>query len=202
MNKNSWQSLMRAMGIPPSIECFEKLKKAYSEKHRFYHTAKHIEAMLNHLDSTVELSEHPHELELAIWFHDAIYKPFSSKNELDSAEWAKEFLTDNKYSSDGAERVYNLIMATQHNVEINSVDEQLIVDIDLTILGASPTVYEQFEQNIRKEYKLVPSIIYRKKRKELLKSFLSKQSIYNLDYFKEKYENSARLNIKKAIEAL
>ncbi|MCW9028665.1 MAG: hypothetical protein OQJ80_07020 [Kangiella sp.] len=202
MNKNRWQSLMRAMGMPPSVECFEKLKKAYSEKHRFYHTAKHIEAMLNHLDSAVELAEHPHELELAIWFHDAIYKPFSSTNELDSAKWAKEFLTDHQYSSDGVERVYNLIMATQHNVEVNSVDEQLIVDIDLTILGASPTVYEQFEQNIRKEYKLVPSIIYRKKRKELLKSFLSKPSIYNLDYFKEKYESAAGMNIEKTIEVL
>lgn len=93
-------------------------------------------------------------------------------------------------------------MATQHNVEVNSVDEQLIVDIDLTILGASPTVYDQFEENIRKEYRLVPSIIYRKKKKELLKSFLSKQSIYNLGYFKEKYENAARMNIKRAIEAL
>lgn len=188
--------------MPPSIECFEKLYQAYSEKHRFYHTAQHIEAMLDHLDSTVALSEHPHELELAIWFHDAIYKPFSSTNELDSAKWAKEFLTDNQYSSDGTERVYNLIMATQHNVEVNSVDEQLIVDIDLTILGASATVYDQFEQNIRKEYKLVPSIIYRKKRKELLKSFLSKQSIYNLDYFKEKYEKAARINIKRVIEVL
>ncbi len=193
---------MSAMGMPPSNECFEKLQKAYSEKHRFYHTTKHIEAMLNHLDSTVELSEHPHELELAIWFHDAIYKPFSSTNEFDSAKWAKEFLTDNQYSSDGEERVYKLIMATQHNVEVNSVDEKLIVDIDLTILGASSTVYEQFVQNIRQEYKLVPSIIYRKKRKELLKSFLSKSSIYNLDYFKEKYEKAARMNIKRAIEAL
>ncbi|ACV25618.1 HD domain-containing protein [Kangiella koreensis] len=202
MNKDRWEALMRALGMAPSVECFEKLHKAYSEKHRFYHTTKHIDAMLNHLDRTVELSEHPNELELAIWFHDAIYKPFSSTNELDSAKWAKEFLIDNQYSRDGAERVYNLIMATQHNVEVNSDDKQLIVDIDLTILGASPTVYDQFEENIRKEYRLVPSIIYRKKRKDLLKSFLSKPSIYNLDYFQEKYESAARANLEKAIEIL
>ncbi len=49
---------------------------------------------------------------------------------------------------------------------------------------------------------MVPSFIYRKKRKELLKSFLQKDSIYSFDYFKLKYENIARLNIDRAIQAL
>lgn len=158
--------------------------------------------MFRHFDIVKDIAERPAELELAIWFHDAIYKPFSKNNELNSAEWAKEFSLSNGYYMEGAERIHSLIMATQHNGIVQDKDQKLIVDIDLTILGASPEIYDEFERNVRKEYKMVPTFIYRKKRKELLMSFLSKVSIYNLDYFKEKYENIARYNIKRAIEML
>lgn len=195
MNTNRWEALMSALGFKASFDCYEALYAAYSEKHRFYHTVKHIEAMLRHYDVVKDLAERPAEVELAIWFHDAIYKPFSKSNELDSAEWAKEFSLSNGYDLEGAERVHSLIMATLHNGAVQDKDQQLIVDIDLTILGASPEVYDEFERNVRKEYKMVPTFIYRKKRKELLKSFLNNTSIYSLDYFKEKYENVARHNM-------
>lgn len=193
---------MRALSLEPSIECYTALCEAYSEKHRFYHTGKHIDAMLGHFDSVQGLSERPGELELAIWFHDAIYKPLSSKNEIDSAKWAQTFLCANDYDQDGVERVVGLIMATIHNGDVQGSEEKLIVDVDLTILGSPEEVYDQFERNVRKEYRLVPSLIYRKKRKELLKAFLTMDSIYNTDHFKNKYEAMARGNINRAIEML
>ena len=204
MNKNRWESLMNALELSASPDCYDALYAAYSEQHRFYHTVNHIEAMLWHYDAVKDLAERPSELELAIWFHDAIYKPLSKSNELDSAEWAKEFLLSNGFDQEGAGRVFGLIMATLHNGEDkNKVkDQKLIVDIDLTILGASPEVYEEFERNVRKEYKMVPWFIYRRKRKELLKSFLNSASIYSLDHFKDKYENVARKNIGRAIKML
>lgn len=202
MNKDRWVALMSALEFKASIECYEALCVAYSERHRFYHTIKHIEAMLGHYDAVIDLAERPAEVELAIWFHDAIYKPFSKSNELDSAEWAKEFSLSNGYDLEGAERVHSLIMATLHNGETQDRDQKLIVDIDLTILGAPPDVYDEFERNVRKEYKMVPSFIYRKKRKELLKSFLDNASIYSLKYFKDRYENVARHNINRAIKML
>ncbi|VUD46208.1 hypothetical protein TDB9533_00777 [Thalassocella blandensis] len=193
---------MSALEFKASSDCYDALFAAYSEKHRFYHTAKHIEAMLKHFDAVKDLAERPAELELAIWFHDAIYKPFSKSNEYDSATWAKEFSLSNNYDLDGAERVHRLIMATLHNGGVDNKDQKLIVDIDLTILGASPEIYEEFEQNVRKEYRFVPAFVYRKKRKELLESFLNSASIYNLEYFKNKYENTARDNISRAIQLL
>lgn len=202
MTKSRWHKLISAMGLPPSDVCFEALVKAYSERHRHYHTGQHIEAMLHHFDLTSDLAEHPNEMELAIWFHDAIYKPFSSSNEKDSADWAKDFLVTHNYNKNGIERIYRLIMATQHAGMIEQNDEQLIVDIDLTILGTKAHVYDEFERNVRKEYRFVPFFIYRKKRKQLLASFLAQDSIYHLQYFKEKYENIARNNIKRAISTL
>jgi len=193
---------MNAMGLPQSPEVYDALHAAYSEKRRFYHTVDHIDAMLTHVDGVKDIAERPEELELAIWFHDAIYKPLSKTNELDSANWAQAFLASHGYGEAGIARVHNLIMATLHNGSVKSHDAQLIVDIDLAILGALPAVYDQFERNVRKEYRLVPWFIYRKKRKDLLQSFLSSASIYNLDPFKEKYESTARYNIGRAIDML
>jgi len=202
MTKNRWKLLMKAMVFEPSLDCYDALDTAYTEKHRFYHTTQHIKAMLNHFDAVIEFVEKPFEMELAIWFHDAIYKTFSKTNELDSAKWAQNFLMAQDYDEKGIERIFNLIMATQHKGEQKTNDEKLIVDIDLTILGTSPEVYDEFERKIRKEYKLVPTFIYRKKRKQLLQSFLNNDSIYNLDCFKDKFESAARKNIKKAILSL
>lgn len=202
MNQTRWQTLMSALGLPPSAACYDTLHAAYSEKHRFYHTVDHIDAMLTHFDGVKEIAEKPEELELAIWFHDAIYKPLSKTNELDSANWAQAFLTAHSYGKADIERVHNLIMATMHNGNVKTPDEHLIVDIDLAILGAPPEVYDQFERNVRKEYRLVPGFIYRKKRKELLRSFLSSGSIYNLELFNERYEDQAKQNLRSAIGTL
>ena len=202
MTNERWKALMKSLGLSPANDMYESLSRAYSEKHRFYHTCKHIDAMLNHFDKMGAIAKNPAELELAIWFHDAIYKPFSSKNEYKSALWARDFLLSNSYEQEGTERVYNLIMATLHNKPVKNSDEKLIVDIDLTILGASPEIYDEFEHNVRNEYRLVPGFIFRSKRKALLKSFLERESIYNFNYFKDKFETSARENIKRTISKL
>lgn len=202
MNEERWQNLMLAMRLKPSTNCFNELVSAYNEKHRHYHTQKHIEAMLKHFDNTKNLAKAPLEIELAIWFHDAIYKPFSSSNELDSANWARDFLLEQNYSQDGIDRIHKMIMSTLHNGQAKAADEQLIVDIDLTILGTTESVYDEFERNVRKEYKLVPWLIYKRKRKEILEGFLQQENIYKTSFYQERFEDQARINLSRAIQAL
>lgn len=200
--KTRWTALMNRMGLDENAETYEALIKLYSEKHRFYHNLTHIEAALIHLENTSELAQHLSEIEIALWFHDAIYAPFSTTNELDSANLAVDFLTKNQVNKDIVNRVYQLIMATEHNVELKSSDEKLMVDIDLSILGCSAKHYEQFECNVRKEYKWVPYFLYKKKRKEILQSFLERERIYHHQYFFERLEQQARINLKNAISLL
>ncbi len=202
MNLDRWNKLTASLGLPLSNECFNALVLAYSENHRHYHNVKHIEAMLKHFDKVRDLSGYPDELELAIWFHDAIYKPFSSSNEYDSAVWAKNFLITDGYNACGVDRVFNLIMATLHNGKAKEQDEKLIVDIDLSILGTPASVYGDFEKNVRKEYRFVPWFVYRKKRKEILGMFLDMSRIYHTDYFYDKYEAVARVNLEQAFAGL
>ncbi len=202
MDLERWQQLMGKLDISLNEDTYHALVKVYSEKHRRYHTGAHIDATLKHLDTVTDLANDSCEIEIALWFHDAIYKPFSASNELDSAVWASNFLSDNEVAKDRIDRVYNLIMATLHTAETKGNDQLLMVGIDLSILGAKPAVYDQFEKDVRYEYKFVPYFLYRKKRKEILDSFLERDRIYQYDFFYEKLEKQAKINLKNAIDSL
>ncbi len=202
MDKSKWLELMSRVGLVENLRTYNELLSIYNQKHRHYHNVNHINAVLEYLEEAKHLANDFDALEIALWFHDAVYKPFSSTNELDSANWGSTFLQQNGASKELLTKVHTLIMATLHNVIPTDNDEKLIVDIDLSILGSSAETYNQFESWIRKEYKLVPILIYRKRRKEILTSFLERDRIYSHDYFYEKLESNARANITNAIQNL
>jgi len=197
-----WVRLLKAFGLSEHMDVYDKLVAAYGEAHRSYHTLQHIDACLHHLDAVAELADRPHEIEMALWFHDAIYNPFSGTNEQDSAKWAREFLKQGEIANDSIKRIYALIMVTRNHTNTSEVDTGLMLDIDLSILGAPPEIYDQFEKNIRKEYRRVPGFIFRKKRKEILQSFLDSTQIYNRPYFSDMLEAQAKENLSRTIAAL
>ena len=65
---------------------------AYSEPHRHYHTTAHIDACLAELDLAGDLASDRGEVEVALWFHDAIYRSWRHDNEQRSADLAAETL--------------------------------------------------------------------------------------------------------------
>lgn len=79
-------------------------------------------------------------VELALWFHDAVYKIFAKTNEIDSANWASDFVLKNIDDERLSHKAYSLIIATQHNATLQDRDQRLIVDIDLAVLGASEKI--------------------------------------------------------------
>jgi len=193
---------MSVLGVAENRETYAALCSAYGEKHRHYHTAQHITDCLEKLDSVLHLAQGPAEIEIALWFHDAIYDPYKSGNEENSADWACKFLTDNGADSARVERVRAHILATKHQVVVSDSDAQLLVDIDLSILGATETDYAVFEKNVREEYKWVPSLVFRNKRAEILQSFLARPQIYSFQFFRDRYERTARENLRAAIAKL
>ena len=202
MNQSRWTSLMIRLDCSTNLDTHSKLLLAYREKHRAYHTLDHIEACMRWLDEVRDAAECADELELALWFHDAIYKPFSSSNEQDSARWAGDFLRRNGASGKRIDAVSRLIMATVHDAAPEPGDASLMVDIDLSILGAKPDVYDEFEVAVRKEYKRVPGFLFRKKRRALLQTFLDRDRIFHHAHFHDRLEDPARSNLGRAIEIL
>ena len=202
MDYQRWLTLMASLTWATNEKTYRALCRAYNEPHRAYHTQAHIEALLHHLDQVKEYAEDAIALEIAIWFHDAIYNIFSSKNEARSAQWAKNFLEQNQAEQTFIDKVVTLILVTAHSSVPISIDEQLMVDIDLTILGSSPPVFNQYQQQIRREYRLIPRFIYQKKRNALLLNFSQKRNIYQTHYFQQKLESQARDNLLGAVTNL
>jgi len=201
MSLARWSTLMHAWDLPPCEETWHELVAAYGQKHRYYHTGAHVDACLRHLDACVQALDRPREVELALWFHDAIYNPLSSKNEQKSADWARTFLVRHGAPIDATARVVELVMVTRHDAPTRTNDESFLVDIDLSILGAEPAVYDVFEQAIRREYRHVPAALYRAGRARLLEQFLARPRIYANPAFAPR-EGQARANLARAIEQL
>jgi predicted metal-dependent HD superfamily phosphohydrolase len=77
-----------------------------------------------------------------------------------------------------------------------------MADVDLSILGRAPEVFDAYEQAIRKEYAWVDDEQYNRARIEVLQSFLDRDRIYRTDVFAGLYEQSARENLSRSISRL
>jgi predicted metal-dependent HD superfamily phosphohydrolase len=179
---------------------FERLHAAWSEPHRHYHNLTHLSECLRELDA--QAAPDKAIVELALWFHDAVYNPRAADNEEQSAELAKQCLQESGASAGSSQRVVQLILATKrHDVSLDS-SAPLMVDVDLSILGQPEARFWEYEDQIRKEYRWVPSMLFAPKRAEILEQFLSRKRIYSTDHFFEKYEAQARANLQASIETL
>lgn len=206
--KTRWNTLCHRLEIESDQQELQRLYNAYSEPQRAYHTLQHLEECLQHLDNYQLLHPNPNDtnddvpdyalVEIALWYHDAIYQPIAQHNERNSAQWAIDFLSRSGANTTVCEQVDSLIMATCHQQEHQQNEDhnqQLLVDIDLAILGTNRERFQEYEQQVREEYKGVRRFIYRKKRRAVLQSFLALPRIYNTQWFYAHFEQQARQNL-------
>ncbi len=138
---------------------------------------------------------------MALWFHDAIYDVKALDNEERSVIWAVDELKYHGVATDRLSRIYELILATKHAALPKGDDQKMLVDIDLSIFGANESRFDEYEHQVRNEYSYVPGFIYRRKRKQILKEFLSRNPIYSTSQLRKRFEARARKNIEKSISA-
>jgi len=200
--RGRFEALWPALDLrSPSAAVFDVLSDRYAESHRAYHTWTHVSDCLTEFDRVRLGADRPFELELSIWFHDAIYDPRQKDNEERSAEWAVEVLGAAGGDRKTQERVREWILATCHDALPRKGDEQLLVDIDLSILGSDFNRFERYEREIQKEYSWVPADRYRTARVGVLRGFLARSRIYQTRWF-ESLEAPARRNLTWSIEQL
>lgn len=180
------------------------LEAAYAEPHRRYHTRRHIEQCLALLDEVPDLMDSERQvLTYAIWWHDAVYDPLAKDNEAQSAEMARRDLRDFDVSIHAREEVARLIRLTAgHKVEAEDRLGEILVSIDLAILGANPADYDAYAQAVREEYAHVPDAAWKLGRPAVLRSFLEAEFIYPDPYLRQRFEAQARENLTREIADL
>ena len=194
-----WQSIG---GWGDSDEWYARLAAAYGEPHRHYHNGRHIAECLAEFDRARHLAHEPDAVELALWFHDAVYDPKAADNEERSADLAACCLNAAAVSSAIIESVKKLVMATKRHEAEPGSDDEVMVDVDLSILGQGEKRFGEYEEQIRQEYSWVPAPVFASKRAEILERFLTQPRIFRTDLFHDKYERIARCNLENSIGKL
>jgi predicted metal-dependent HD superfamily phosphohydrolase len=198
-----WKTTWTGLGVEaPGDGLYAELVAHYSAPERHYHSLRHLDECFARFAESHHLAERPHEIALALWFHDAVYDVRGQDNEERSAAWAEEVARGAGLPADVATRIRGLIMATKHDALPGSNDGRLLVDIDLAILGASGERFDEYERQVRQEYSWVPDVLFRSKRREILEAFLARPHIFSTDYFRSRYEAQARANLERSITAL
>ncbi|MGB7157879.1 MAG: hypothetical protein WBD40_07420 [Tepidisphaeraceae bacterium] len=198
-----WETLFRGLGTPATRHHeFEQLVRHYREPHRAYHDLHHIAECLREFDGVRHLAPDPDAIEAAIWFHDVIYDPRGSDNEGKSSAFSDASLARLGSSEPFRAEVRRLILLTRHSLPPTDLSGQLMVDTDLSSLGAPADVFDQNGRNIRKEFAHVDAATYRTSRAEILRKFEARPRIYFTEVFFNRFESAARANLRRAIDTL
>lgn len=181
-----------------------ELRARYSEPHRSYHTLAHVADCLAQLSEVERLSAAERRLlELAAWWHDAIYDPARPDNEERSADLARRDLAALGEPDPVIDEVARLILLTRgHAVAPGDRLGAILVSIDLSILGREPAAYDRYAAQVREEYAFVPDDAFRAGRTAVLRKFLDAPVIYADPAFAERYEAPARENLARELSSL
>ncbi|WP_437882968.1 HD domain-containing protein [Pseudomonas sp. LRF_L74] len=198
--ESSWAPAWAGIGaLGDGLNHRQALLSAYNEGHRVYHSQQHLEECLEFFDEVQRHAEDAPALCLALWYHDAIY-PIPGKDKKErSARLAAKHLLAAGVAPERVRRVEALILAIRHKSVPQDHDQCLMVDINLAILAAPDERFDEYEQQIRQEYRKVPGFLFRLRRKAILRSLLKRPRIYASELFYERLEDIARYNLRRAI---
>ena len=189
---------------------WQDIAMRYNESQRVYHSLQHIQQLFGQFEQINNHLNQQHIIALALFYHDVIYEPTCVDNELKSAEYAVESLSP-YLSAEQCQYIYALIMMTASH-QIDDIDKNsdkakesdaaYLLDMDLSILGASWSEYEQYAKDVRQEYANVSNADYCVGRIEVLEGLLAHPTLYLTDYYHSQLENQARQNIEREIKVL
>ena len=180
---------------------YGRLIEFYGEPHRHYHTLNHIRHCLRELDRAATLITDPDAVEMALWFHDAIYQPGAKDNERRSADLFRQW-SGARADPVFQQRVDDLIMATTHQEPPDQGDAKFLVDIDLSSFGLPWETCERDGRLIRAEFAGVADDQYYPGHLRFLRTLQDRATFFCTAFFQQRYELVARANLARIIADL
>ena len=192
-----WRQLAEPYGAACVDSAWKGLRKAYAARARHYHNFTHIQALLNWAARYQARLVQYDAVRFAIWYHDAIYQTRKPDNEERSATLAEQELQRLKVPAGIIQTVAQMIRATKtHQADELPEDGRWFLDFDLSILGSAPDVYQAYSQAIRREYRWVPALSYRRGRRQVLERFLQREQLFFTTPMRQELETQARTNLR------
>lgn len=205
--RERWRMLMGASAAPPDAAgtALAELLAAYSAPDRHYHSLQHIAELLGHVERQAGAFADRASVELAIFYHDAVYEIARKDNEAASARLVETRLPGLGIAPARVARVAALVEATAHGTadpDPGDADMLRFLDLDLSILAAPRADYADYAAAIRAEYACVPEPLYRAGRRKVLQSFLGQPRIFRSPDLHMLWDARARENLRWEIGLL
>ncbi|WP_338662005.1 hypothetical protein VQH23_17460 [Pararoseomonas sp. SCSIO 73927] len=184
------------------------LRARLAEPHRAYHAQSHVDSMLRGMAALPGPLAHAAAMELAIWYHDAVYDPAARDNEARSAALLRADLSGLVHPQVIGVAAEMIRLTATHEIppdlpENWHQDVALFLDLDLAVLGAGPAEYDAYERGIAAEYEPVHGRdAYRTGRAAFLRALLGRPRLFHTDGFHAALDGQARANIRHALEQL
>ena len=191
-----WGRNLCAGSASKAIETAAIVINKHQEHHRHYHNTRHLSFCLAQQSQAQSAMDEPDIVELALWFHDAVYLPNASDNEAQSAALFAQ-LTRGQLSESLINSVSEIIPATNHQTAPESQSEAYVLDIDLASIGLPWEEFNRDNEALRAEVPRIHDNLYYEGKTAFLSTLLNREKIYYTKYFFDKYEQQARDNIKR-----
>ncbi|WP_432559107.1 DUF4031 domain-containing protein [Granulicoccus sp. GXG6511] len=182
----------RASTPPTGSALAEDLLDRWSERHRRYHDPRHLEHCL---DSLATLGGAEQVVELAAWFHDAVYEGRAGEDEEASAQLAEHALEGLLPRSHIGEVARLVRLTAGHRPQDTDDNGTRLCDADLAILGAEPARYARYTRDVRVEYAEVPLVEFRHGRRRVLAHLLGLDPLYRTPAGAGLWSAPARTNL-------
>ncbi|MFD4689222.1 hypothetical protein [Streptomyces sp. NPDC058463] len=205
--RSRWQdALVAARGGAPGpdpLPYADNLLARWAEPQRRYHTTAHLAQVLDRVDTLAGHAADPDVVRLAVWFHDAVYRPDRTENEERSAALAERALAEAGVPGAATAEVARLVRLTvTHDPADGDTNGEVLCDADLAILAAAPKEYGTYAAQVREEYGFVPDDAFREGRAAVLRQLLGLPRLFRTPHGVAAWEPRARQNLTTELELL
>ncbi|MDE1463445.1 HD domain-containing protein [Spartinivicinus poritis] len=196
-----WNRTVAGSNDHDAGEVFHRIYSYYNSDERYYHSTDHIKFCLEQLDLVSELLTAPDAVEMAIWFHDVIYERGACDNEIQSAQFFKDYAAE-KLNPEFADLVYSLILDTTHKHTPTTLDGQYLADIDLSSMALPWQEFLRDSTNVRAECSHLCDNEFYPKQLAFLESLLERKQFFFTDFFQQRFGDQAQDNLQRLIKQL
>jgi len=199
-----WRALLAPFAPTAAVAAAGRdLLARYDEPHRRYHTRAHLAAVVGAL--FLDLARDPGSVELAAFFHDAVYDPRApaGSNERESAALAAASLVPLGVPPPMVEEVERLVLTTvEHRAAPGDANAAVLNDADLAVLGAPPAAYAAYVAAVRAEYGWLDDDGWRAGRAQVIAGLLDRARLFGTERGSARWEAAARANLAAELEEL
>lgn len=185
-------------------ELAQKLLVKWTSPNRHYHNVNHLVAVLTGIDELHGCTHDPDLLRVAAWLHGIVFSDYEEgddaravgEDEVASSAAAAKILQKTGLDESVVERICGLIISMKsHRSYPDDVDQQVLLDADMSMLATDPQDYRDYVRAVREEYAHVPAASYCRFRRRIVRKLLARNAIFNSP-LAEDWESVARNNLE------